>query len=91
MGFKNIKNIFAPINKIFLLRVSININSSIKSNINLENIDKFLIYGARLVEEKGQLRLLKDINKMKISNPAIKTIIFCGSGNKKRYIIIQKN
>ena len=47
---------------------------------------KFLIYGARLVNEKGQIRLLKDLQKMKILKPKIENILFCGSGSQKEEI-----
>ncbi len=83
---ENIQKLFKPMNKIFILNLPINIKISTNSSIKLDKINNFLIYGARLVEEKGQLRLLKEVNKMRIYNPKINTIIFCGSGNKKNEI-----
>ena len=48
--------------------------------------EHYIIYGARLVKEKGHLRLLKYINQLNLKDPYIKDIIFCGSGPEKERI-----
>tara|TARA_B100000886_G_scaffold340098_1_gene307907 strand:- start:2222 stop:2911 length:690 start_codon:yes stop_codon:yes gene_type:complete len=78
---------FKPTNKIRTLAVPISIKESNNKFLikSLEN-KKYFIYGARLVKEKGQIRLLKDLQKMNIKNPLIKNILFCGSGLLKEEI-----
>tara|TARA_Y100000589_G_scaffold330271_1_gene379409 strand:+ start:15730 stop:16860 length:1131 start_codon:yes stop_codon:yes gene_type:complete len=75
---------FKPRRKVKLLNVPITVYPITQSSTNL--LGKYLIYGARLVKEKGQLRLLKDIYKMNIDKPNINKIIFCGSGDIKKEI-----
>ena len=66
-----------------MLTIPINIEES-KTDFENEYDEfkrsKYLIYGARLVKEKGQMRLLEDIQRMNIDKPKINTIVFCGSG-----------
>ncbi len=66
-----------------MLKIPINIEES-KTDFDLEYDEfkkkKYLIYGARLVKEKGHIRLLEDLKRMNIDKPKINTIVFCGSG-----------
>ena len=72
---------FKPRNKIKTLTIPINIDQNKKEFDSREFKEKnYLIYGARLVKEKGQIRLLEDLYKMNIKKPFIKKILFCGSG-----------
>ena len=72
---------FQPRNKVKTLTIPINIKQKRKESKIKEFKDKkYLIYGARLVREKGQLRLLEDLYSMNIKKPFINKIIFCGSG-----------
>ncbi len=78
---------FKPKNKIKSLSIPISI-TTYNSKFLEESLKnkKYLIYGARLVKEKGQLRLLKDLQKMNLNKPKIENILFCGSGPQKEEI-----
>ena len=82
-----LKQTFKPKNKIKTLSIPISIKESNNKFLikSLEN-KKYLIYGARLVKEKGQIRLLRDLQKMNIRKPMIENILFCGSGSFKEEI-----
>ena len=82
-----LQNKFNPKNKIKTLSIPISIKE-INNKFSIESLGnkKYLIYGARLVKEKGQIRLLKDLQKMYIKKPHIENILFCGSGPLKEEI-----
>jgi len=66
-----------------MLKIPVNIEESgsdFGTDYDLFKEKKYLIYGARLVKEKGQMRLLEDLQRMHIDKPKINTILFCGSG-----------
>ena len=81
-----VKLYFSKSKKVFLLNVPLNLKIKKKLSLNHEVFKEFLIYGARLVEPKGQMRFLSEIEKLKIKSPKIKNIIFCGSGPLKNKI-----
>ena len=81
-----VKLYFSKSKKVFLLNIPLNLKINNEFSLKHQNYREFLIYGARLVETKGQMRFLAEIEKMNITSPKIKNIIFCGSGPLKNKI-----